>query len=94
MPFSDRGVTTIRGSTRLNTLFWFYRLREQIAQIPQIMAEAKDKKHFCAFVLSNPHNPPTQRKKFFQQLSEYKPVHSYGRVFHNRDLPEPCFLNK
>jgi GR25 family glycosyltransferase involved in LPS biosynthesis len=39
------------------------------------------KKKFCAFVVSNPHNPV--RNSAFQMLSTYKKVDSAGRLFNN-----------
>ena len=58
-----------------------------LKQIPKVISKAADKKYFCAFIVSNP-NDWIGRKEFFELLSEYKQVHSYGKVHHNRDVPD------
>lgn len=44
-----------------------------------------EKKRFCAFVVSS--NSSLERISFFKQLSKYKKVDSYGKVFKNIDSP-------
>jgi hypothetical protein len=41
----------------------------------------EDFERFCSFTVSNPNN--MMRNGFFQQLNEYKRVHSYGKVLCN-----------
>ena len=58
-----------------------------LKQIPKVISKSEDKKSFCAFIVSNP-TDSVGRKEFFTLLSEYKQVHSYGKVHHNRDFPD------
>ena len=58
-----------------------------LKQIPKVISKTTDKKYFCAFIVSNPIDS-VGRKEFFELLSEYKQVHSYGKVHHNRDTPD------
>lgn len=46
------------------------------------------KTNFCAFVVSN--GKALTRLRFFQLLSKYKRVDSYGSVFHNTDIVPPA----
>lgn len=46
-----------------------------------VKSQMIDKSQFTAFIVSNPCN--TVRNKAFEKLSQYKPVHSGGRLYNN-----------
>ncbi|MFT4261024.1 MAG: glycosyltransferase family 10 domain-containing protein [Candidatus Woesearchaeota archaeon] len=41
-------------------------------------------KKFCAFIVSNPSN--IERLQFYQKLSKYKKVDSFGKIFKNKNF--------
>jgi hypothetical protein len=51
--------------------------------------EGNKKSKFCIFVVSNPSNPV--RNRFFEKLSEYKSVDSYGKYANNMPNEEYTF---
>ena len=67
--------------------YTFIRFREYLQLITDGVIYDHPDRHFCAFIVSSKVIRYNKRKDFFQLLSRYKEVHSYGKTFHNRDFP-------
>jgi len=65
--------------------YFFYFCRDRLNKLIINNATSFEKK-FCAFIVSNPNS--IDRLDFFQQLSAYKKIDSFGKVLNNEAAPD------